>query len=73
MYQRILKKYYLITFLNLRVFGIKIPTLFTAAVNITLKFRSLNLFTRYILSKDLLLILKVTIFWRNLRILFSFL
>ena len=69
--QHILRKYYLITFLNLRAFGIKIPTLLTAAVNITLNFRSLNLFARYTLSKDLLLILKVIISWRNLRILFS--
>ena len=61
MRQYTLGKYYLITFLNLRVFKIKIPTLFTAAVNVTLNFRSLNLFARYILSKDLLPILKVII------------
>ena len=62
MRQCILGRYYLITFLNLKAFKIKILTLFTAVVNITLNFKSLNLFARYTLNKDLLLILKVIIF-----------
>ena len=62
MHQHILGKFYLTTFLSLRALGRKILTLFTAVVNITPNFKFLNLFTRYILSKDLLLILKVTIF-----------
>ena len=52
---------YLTTFLSLRVLGRKIPTLFTAAVNITLNFKFLNLFARYILKEDLLPTPKVTI------------
>ena len=71
MRQCILKRYCLITFLNLKAFKIKIPTLLTAVVDITLNFKSLNLFTKYMLSKDLLPILKVAISWRNLKILFS--
>ena len=61
MRQHILEGYYLITFLNLRAFKTKILTLLTAAVDATLNFKFLNLFTRYTLKEDLLLILKVAI------------
>ena len=61
MHQYILGRSYLTTFLSLRVFRRKILTLLTAAVNVTLNFKFLNLFTRYILKEDLPLTPKVAI------------
>ena len=61
MHQCTLKKSYLTTFLSLKAFRRKIPTLFTAVVDVTLNFKFLNLFARYILREDLLPTPKVTI------------
>ena len=61
MHQHILERFYLTTFLSLRALGRKIPTLLTAVVDITLNFKFLNLFARYILKEDLLLTPKVAI------------